>query len=73
MTIKWTPTSKISYFNIIAYLEEKWTNREILNFIREVEKVIDQIIITPYMFEASRKQKYIRRGFISKHISLTIT
>jgi len=70
MKVSWTPTARITYFKVLEYLEEAWTKKEIQNFIDEVEKVISQIITDPYMFEASRKKKNVRKGFVTKHNTL---
>ena len=70
MKIIWTPNARIGYFQIIEFLETTWTITEIHNFILLVEKALGQIKDNPYMFEASRKKKNIRKGFITRHISL---
>lgn len=70
MKVSWTPTARVTYFSVIAYLEEAWTKREIQNFVDETEKVISQIIADPHMFEESRKKTNVRKGFITKHKTL---
>ncbi len=70
MKISWTPTARKTYFNILDYLDQAWTKREVLNFVDEVEKVLSQIKENPDMFEASRKKKNIRKGYITSHNSL---
>jgi plasmid stabilization system protein ParE len=67
MKIRWTPTAKITYFKVLDYLAKNWTIKEIKNFTNEVESVLNQIAENPYMFEASRNSKNIRKGFITKH------
>lgn len=70
MKVSWTPTARFGYFRVIAYLEKTWAKREVQNFIDIVEKVINQIKADPYMFEASRMKKNVRKGFITKHNTL---
>ncbi len=70
MKISWTPTAKKTYFVVLDYLEEVWTEKEVQNFIREVNTLLNQIAHNPEMFQSSRKKKNIRRGFITKHNSL---
>lgn len=70
MKICWTPTARITYFEILDYLAEKWTILEIKNFADEVEKILSQIAENPYMFEATGKGKNIRKGFVTKHNTL---
>ncbi|HLG39810.1 MAG TPA: hypothetical protein VI461_09085 [Chitinophagaceae bacterium] len=70
MKISWTPTARITYFEVLDHLAEKWTIIEIKNFADEVENVLSQIAENPYMFEATRKSKNIRKGFVTKHNAL---
>ena len=70
MKISWTPTARKTYFNVLDYLEEAWTKREVQNFADEVEKVLNQIAENPGMFEASRKKKNIRKGYVTSYNSL---
>ena len=70
MKVRWTPTSKITYLKVIAYLDEFWTTRELQNFVDTVENIISQIADEPLMFEASCKKKNIRKGFVTKHNTL---
>jgi plasmid stabilization system protein ParE len=73
MIISWTPTAIKTYFKVLDYLEEAWTKKEVQNFADEVEKVLNQIAENPDMFEASRKNKNIRKGYITRHNALSIT
>ena len=70
MKISWTPTARITYFKVLDHLAEKWTIREIKNFVDEVENILNQITVNPYMFEASRTNKNVRKGFVTKHNAL---
>lgn len=70
MKVRWTSTSKVTYLDVLSYLDENWTKRELQNFVDTVEKVISQIVAEPYMFEASNKKKNIRKGFVTKYNTL---
>ena len=70
MKISWTPTAKKTYFAVLDYLEETWTEKEVQNFIHEVNTLLNQIAQNPEMFKSSLKMKDIRKGFITKHNSL---
>ena len=70
MKINWTPTARQTYFNILDYLEEAWTEREIQSFINQVDKLLIRIAGNPEMFQESRNKKNIRKGFITKHNTL---
>jgi plasmid stabilization system protein ParE len=41
MTIFWSETAKIDYWNNIEYLEREWTLVEVYNFIDKVDELID--------------------------------
>ncbi len=70
MKISWTPTARKTYFKVLEYLDEAWTQREIQNFVNITEKVLNLIVIDPEMFEASRKKSNVRKGLITKHNTL---
>lgn len=70
MKISWTPTARRTYFNILDYLAEKWTKKEVANFIFEVERLLDHIVDNPKMSPAYRKKKNVRRALITKHNTL---
>lgn len=47
--IRWTPESVEAFDKVIVYLEEKWTKKEVENFINATEKVIVFISLNPLM------------------------
>ena len=70
MDISWTPIARRSYFKILDHLEAAWTEKEIQNFINEVNDLLEQIRQNPEMFQQSRKRKNIRKGLVTKHNTL---
>jgi hypothetical protein len=48
--IVWAPLARISYFEILDYLEQNWTSKEITNFIHRTEKVLELIATHPKVF-----------------------
>jgi len=70
MDISWTPRARHTYFKILEHLEKAWSVREIQNFINEVDDLLEQIKQNPEMFEESRRKKYVRKGFVTKHNTL---
>ena len=55
MNINWTRRALANYDKIIQYLSLHWTKKELDNFIKELELVIEQIEQNPYMFQTSNK------------------
>ena len=70
MTITWTKRALNSYFKVADYLQEKWGETVVRNFVADVDKVISQIEETPNMFEVSKKYKNVRKGYITEHNTL---
>lgn len=70
MRVSWTPTARLTYLKILDYIQKEWTKREVQNFINEVQKVLSQLEQNPDMFQSSKKIKNVRKGFISRHITL---
>jgi len=70
MKIVWTFTAKRTFFKILDYLTENWTNREIEKFSHETKTALDLIKENPYMFNSSRKKSSVRKGYINELISL---
>ena len=70
MKIRWTSQALKSYSNIIDFLSENWTKKEIDKFITEVDSIIEQIQENPYMYQATNERKNLRKGFVNKLISL---
>ncbi len=70
MKLSWTPTSRHTFFSILEYLGKKWSEKEIGNFIYEVESVTKQISENPYMFKVSKIKRNVRKAIITEHNSL---
>ena len=65
MDIKWTPTARKTYFSVLDYLYENWTEKELQSFIEKVEHTLKSIKENPYLFESSVKMKSIRKCTIT--------
>lgn len=60
--IGWTPPAVKGFNKIIAYLEENWTEREVSNFVKEVNGFIEVLATQPEIFQHSTKNKNLHRG-----------
>jgi len=67
--IRWTPEAEETFDKIIEYLENRWTNREIVNFVKQTNYFLEQVSSHPVMFKSSSKRE-IRMGVISKQTSV---
>ena len=62
----WSDRALADLQNIINYLTENWTQREIQNFARRLDKRLDLIVINPRLFPKTSKRKNIRRSVLTK-------
>lgn len=67
--VRWSQEAEETFDAIVEYLENNWTEKEIRNFVRMSNKVIQQIEKNPFQLKASRFYK-IRKALITKHNSL---
>jgi plasmid stabilization system protein ParE len=70
LPVRWTTVAEESFAEIIEFLEERWSEREVRSFIRKSNRLIKQISLFPYSYESSALNPNIRRGFVVKQCSL---
>ncbi len=66
---RWTQEAEDSFEAVIEYLENKWSEKEVRNFVRKTNEVIKQIEKHPYQYRAS-SFKNMRIAVITKHNNL---
>jgi plasmid stabilization system protein ParE len=54
--IIWSPQSEETFYKVVEYLQENWTENELNNFIVATEKVIRYISENPLMFRKTNKK-----------------
>ncbi len=64
--IVWTKRAAKGYDRIINYLEENWTEREIVNFVINTDKFFATLSINPEIMQKTNKHKNVYRGPINK-------
>jgi plasmid stabilization system protein ParE len=69
LTIKWSKKAKVNYDNVLAYLHENWSMKEVEKFINKTHSILTLISHQPYIFKAS-SHKRIRKAVIGKQNSL---
>jgi len=67
--IRWTEEAIETFDKIIEYLENRWTDREIVKFVNKTNQILTQISEHPEMCKSSFKMK-IRMGIITKQTSI---
>jgi len=64
--IKWTTEAEETFDQIIDYLENNWTEREIERFVIAAEQVIEYISEHPKMFRKTNK-KNVHEVLVTPH------
>lgn len=63
----WSDRALEDLQNIINYLGEKWTQKEIRNFVRRLDIRLELISTNPRLFPKTVKRKNIRRSVLTKY------
>jgi plasmid stabilization system protein ParE len=69
LNVSWTEESKIQVDSIVEYLRDKWTEKEVdefLDLLLHFEKTISQF---PKTFKESWHYKGCRLGFVHRHVT----
>ncbi len=68
-SIEWSREANLTFIDITKQIEEKWTSKEVENFIERTLQVIEFIRHNPNMYPFSKKGG-IHRAVIAKQTSL---
>jgi plasmid stabilization system protein ParE len=68
--IFWTNKAFKTAENIIKYLREEWTEKEVNNFLNEIDSIISTIESNPKLFIASSKRPNVHLALIYKRTYL---
>ncbi len=71
LKIVWAKRALSGYSNIIAYLEQNWTEKEAKNFVRQSNEFFELLKQYPEMLQKTEKYLNVYRGPINKHTILT--
>ena len=67
--IFWAPKARITYFEILDYLDHHWGQKVVLEFIQRTEDILDLLSTYPKLFQYSPERK-IYRCVLTKQIVL---
>jgi plasmid stabilization system protein ParE len=72
MTYKvfWTPEAEDTFNQNILYLQYKWNEAVIENFIAKTEEAIDTIRANPLLFPLINKKKRVHKCLVVRQVSL---
>jgi len=66
----WSERALKDLQNIIKYLSENWSHKEIQNFVRLLDRRLDLIVDNPRLFPRTRKRKNVMRSVLTKQTVL---
>ena len=70
LIIIWSKRAASGYSNILHYLDENFTEKEVASYENEVKEFLERLTEYPELLQKSRKQN-VRRGPINKQMILT--
>lgn len=62
----WSERALGDLTNIIDYLTENWTQKEIKAFAKKLDKRLEIIAINPRLFPLTKKRKNVRRSVLTR-------
>ncbi len=68
-TVIWSPIARLTYYQILEYLDEKWTIKELEAFINRTEEAINHICDNPLLYSYSEESD-THRCVVVKQVSL---
>jgi plasmid stabilization system protein ParE len=68
--IIWTSRALSDLKNVIVYLEENWTSREIQKFALLLDLQLNRLKTYPNLFPESHRFKNIRKSVLTRQISI---
>jgi plasmid stabilization system protein ParE len=68
--IVWSDESLKNLDDILSYLEEKWTAKEIIRFKSKLSRQIELISANPLLFPVSQFQPRLRKAVLSKQTTI---
>lgn len=68
-TIIWSPTARITYLNILKYLDDNWTLKEVTAFADRTNEILEFIRQNPLFYPYS-KESDTHRCVVVKQVNL---
>jgi plasmid stabilization system protein ParE len=70
LQIVWTNSASASFGNIVDYLLQKWTDKEVTKFVQQTNEMLFKLKRYPEMGRASTKRKTVRILLLNNHTQL---
>ena len=62
----WSEQALKNLQDIIAYLRDHWSEKEIRNFAQRLDRRVNVIVSNPKLFPRTRRRRNIRRSVLTK-------
>jgi plasmid stabilization system protein ParE len=63
----WSNRALADLQNIIDYLTDNWTQREIKNFAQRLDKRLNLISVNPNLFPKTTRRRNVRKSVLTRH------
>lgn len=70
LTVVWSEEAEEQLDEIIDYLSQNWTDKEISNFFQRLEERLGQIMVAPHRYKNSERRKNTKEFQLSSHITI---
>ena len=70
VSVRWTNQAVSDLDEILKYLEENWSTKEVENFKSKLGQDIELLSKFPYLGSASKSKKGLRRFVLNKHVTI---
>lgn len=70
LNVFWSSEAEQNLNDILTYIEEHWTHKEVENFLSKLDKCIFLIQNKPKLFPPTKQRANLRRCVLSKQTSL---
>lgn len=67
MNVIWSRRALKGLEKVISHLREVWTEKEVLNLERSIEKILNQLKRQPQMFPATSRKPNLRKAVVDKN------
>jgi hypothetical protein len=68
--ITWSDEAVETFQENIIYLQEKWSEKEVIRFIQQTENIISRLKRFPLSYPPGYKNKRYRKARLNKYIAL---
>jgi len=65
--IYWTAEALSNLRNVLKYLDENWSEKEIKNFVRKLDNRLNLIALNPKLFSKTKAKKNVRKSVLTRH------